>query len=345
MKVYYPTDLKIPANNWKDGKVVKAANADTLNQILKTKRNEIEKRLLDVIRIGEDISKPQLAEIVKNKRVSLEHFHDFISTIAGELDGKLSKGRLNHYQTMAAKVAPLGAKISSITVKWLQDFEAHLRKPDKDGKRLDGNTIKSNMAILKACLNKAVDKGLIEKKQFEKYKIPTYTQKLPVYLTEPELDKIKDFADNIEKRGHKIAAYYFLLSSYTGYRISDSKRFNYEEMVHDGKIVLRATKNKEIVSIPIYPKLQSILDFVKDHPFDLSEPKARQYIKEICNFKGIKKQVKFHSSRNSFCMMLIDKGFSLDEVARLIGDTLDVARIYGHISNPHLEKRFKELMG
>lgn len=345
MKVYYPTDLKTQASNWKGGRVVKAANAEGINHILQSKKNEIEKRLLEAIRINEEITKPQLTEIVKNKRESVEYFHDFIDSLAHELQGKFSVVRLRHYSTMAAKVKPFGSKLSSITIKWLQDFEAHLRKPGPDGKRLDGNTIKSNMAILKACLNKAVDKGLIEKKQFEKYKIPTYTQKLPVYLTEPELDKIKDFADNIEKRGHKIAAYYFLLSSYTGYRISDSKRFNYEEMVHDGKIVLRATKNKEIVSIPIYPKLQEILDFVKYHPFDLSEQKAREYIKEICNFKGIKKQVKFHSSRNSFCMMLIDKGFSLDEVARLIGDTLDVARIYGHISNPHLEKRFKDLMG
>lgn len=345
MKVYYPTDLKTQASNWKGGRVVKAANAEGINHILQTKKNEIEKRLLEAIRLNEEITKPQLTEIVKNKRESVEYFHDFIDSLAHELQGKFSVVRLRHYSTMAAKVKPFGSKLSAITIKWLQDFEAHLRKPGSDGKRLDGNTIKSNMAILKACLNKAVDKGLIEKKQFEKYKVPSYVQKLADYLTQDEIEKFYTVTEAAQNPLHKLAGYYFLLSCYAGYRLGDLKKFDYEKSVRDGKIILTAAKNKSIISIPIHSRLKKVLEYIKDKPLGMAEQTARKYIKDIAKIAGISRNVKPHSGRHSFAMMLMEKQFTVDEVAEFIGDTRLITKVYAKIHKPDLDQKIKERLG
>jgi len=107
-------------------------------------------------------------------------------------------------------------------------------------------------------------------------------------------------------------------------------------------VILQAKKNKKIVSIPIHTRLKNVLEFVKDNPFSLSEEKTREFAKEISKLAGIKKHVKFHTSRHSFAMLLMKKGFSIDETSHLLGDTVAVARIYARIHNESLNKKVLE---
>jgi site-specific recombinase XerD len=84
------------------------------------------------------------------------------------------------------------------------------------------------------------------------------------------------------------------------------------------------------------------LRYIKTHPCTLSEQHIREHIKELCNWCGIKKHIKFHSGRHSWGMLLMDKGFSLEETAATLGDTLDVAKIYARISNEQLSRKINE---
>ena len=228
-------------------------------------------------------------------------------------------------------------KFSRISAEWLNGLEKSLRETKySDGTTMSGNTIQNNMKIIKSILNKAWEQGIIKKEQFERYKRPKYTQPIPVYLTEDEIKLIEKNVATLGTGGKKTSGYYFLLSCYTGYRISDARQFHFDTHVQDGKIILRAKKNNQIVSIPIHSRLMTILEFVRETPFDISEQKARDYVKAICKDVGIKKDVKYHTSRHSFAMLLMAKGFSIDEVASLLGDTPEVARIYARVSNIQL---------
>jgi site-specific recombinase XerD len=276
---------------------------------------------------------------VKQKNIFV---NDFIEKLRTDYIGKMSEGRLRHYKVIQGKVNAFKPKLTftQIDISFLQDFEASLRK-----KNLDVNTIQSNMNILKSICSKAHEVGLIEESQFKKYKLPKYEQKLIEFLTEEEIKGVHELVEQIENRAHKLSGYYFLLSCYTGYRISDAGRFEYEKMVSEGMIVLRARKNKTIVSIPVHSRLKKVLDFVKENPLNISEQKVREYVKEICKLKGIKKNVKFHTARHSFAMLLMKNGFSLEEVAELLGDTLNVARVYAKIHNESLNKKILERLG
>jgi integrase len=144
-----------------------------------------------------------------------------------------------------------------------------------------------------------------------------------------------------------MVGYYFLLSCLAGYRIGDLMRFDYNKSVHangmhGNNLVLRAKKNGEVVSIDIYFKLEMVLEQIKDHKLQISETHFRKYLKGIISLCGIKKDVTPHSGRHSFAMMLMNKGFTIDEVAELLGDSELIAKVYARITNEQLNKKVKE---
>jgi site-specific recombinase XerD len=119
-------------------------------------------------------------------------------------------------------------------------------------------------------------------------------------------------------------------------------QFDYDKAVHGNNLTLRAKKNGQIVSIDIYFKLEMILEYIKDHKLNISEQHFRKYVKHIVFLCNIKKDVTPHTGRHSFAMMLMNKGFTIDEVAELLGDSELIAKVYARITNEHLNKKVKE---
>lgn len=303
-----------------------------VQSILNKKKTEAEDILLDAIRAGSfDLKK---IFIPKEKKDS--GLHDYIISLSQRLKGRFSNGSLRHYISLANKID--GVKLSEISVQWLQRFEQKLRED------LDGNTVNANMKRLKSILYKASHEGLIEESNFKRYKVPAYKQKIVEYLTEQELTEFAKIVKAVNNPTKKLSGYYYLLSAYTGWRISDCKLFN-RSMIHGTRITLRAKKNSEIVSIPIHSRLKEVLKFLKGKSFDLSEPNVRIYVKEIASDAGIKKNVKFHSARHSFAMLLMANGFTIDEVAQVLGDSPLIARVYARIHNESLDKKIRERLG
>jgi len=350
MKVYTASGYKVKKTEFEKGLVIKRTNAKEINFNIKVKVSEIESRLIEAMKFSKQITKDQLKAIVENQNFNpSKKVADYIKEILRKYH--MVPGRMNHYLSIGHKLETFrpGASLSDIDAGFIQEFEAYLRQTTKevDGKliQIDGNTVKSNITILKSILNKAVKDNLIESKQFQAYKNPKYTQKIPEYLTEAEITRLEEETIQLPAGGYKRACYYFLLSCYTGYRLSDSIAFNYSEMVNDGQIVLRTKKNKQIVSIPVHSRLETILQYVKSNPLNLSEQKVRSYVKEICRRIGINKNVKFHTARHSWAMLLMSKGFSVEEVAETLGDSLNIAKVYARISNEQLSGKIKDLLG
>lgn len=348
MKVYAPTLIQVAKGNFEKGEVVRHPKKKLYNDTLYEDRNNIETRLLTALRKNKDLTKDELIEIVKGKTSSADTINDYIEVLSKDLQGKISKGRIAHYNVLKNKIEIFdkGAKLANISTVWLNRLEAWFRKqPGREG-LVEGNTVQAKMKIMRAICGYAEKTGLVEKKQYEKYKIPAHEKKIPAFLSETELEKFYSLLKLIEKPDIKLAGYYYYLCCNTGYRISDAKRFNYSERVIDEKyIVLRAKKNGEIVSIPIHSTLREVLDYIKDKPLVMPESSVRTYVKEICLLCGIKKNVRFHSSRHSWGMMLTTKGFTVEEVAETLGDSVDVARIYARVINVNLHKKIIDRLG
>lgn len=353
-KYYKSIELRLKPDQLVNGEVVNHPNAKKLNDNIRTKQIDIESRLLDLIRDGKD-SEENIKLAVTGKSASVQLI-DVLNKVVESYRGRVSENTIHNYRVSVKKLLEFkpGVSVQQCSAEMLGQFEQWLRLErqtvgaEDNKKEIDKyspNTISKYMQMLKSVLNKAHNMGIVKKELYDSYKRPKSQYTVPVWLTITEIEKFAKVLSAVEDEFIKQAGYYFLLCCYAGYRISDAKAFNYKKAFFNGRLVVRADKNKRIVSMPVFDKLKPILEYCKDNPFDLSEQKARLHVKKICTFAGIKKDVKFHSARHSFGMMLMANGFTIDEAAELLGDTPLVTKVYARVHNDFLDKKILERLG
>lgn len=346
-KFYAPTEITIRPDQFENGKIVNHEDALKLNKLLSKTIREVEGKFIDALTLG--LSTESIKAVISGKSENkYDHFilPVFEKTIE-RLDKSLSDGRVKHLWSIWEKISRYNDKLrfSHINHSWMVQFEAWLwvsGKPDKHGNatKLQQNTVNGNMKALISLLNKAAVDGFLKKDAWEGYKKPKFVQNIPVYLTKTELAAFEKAVHGCSNVKMHQAGMYFLLSCYTGYRISDCKRFD-ETFIHEDSIVVRATKNKEIVSIPVHKKLKPVMSWCLKNLFVISEQDAREYVKDLAKAAGITKDLKFHSGRHTFAMWLTREGFNTKEVAFYLGDSEDVAAVYARIENAPLGARLK----
>ena len=347
-KVYKLTPFKVKPDQFSDRQIIGHIHSHKMNLQLREWCHDMEADIIEEYRFSNQIDLSTLKRIVLGESSSMK-FIDVVKSLSKDLAGQMSKDTIKHYNSLANKIEIFepGILISKMTADWMKKFETYLTTSiavKRKGKTLDENTVQTNMRTLKAVLNKAAVKKLIRKSQFEDYKVPAYKQKIPEYLNEQEKKSFYEIVQKIENPNHKLAGYYFLFACYTGYRHSDLRAFNYSKMVKGDNIVIRAKKNGSIVSIPIYDTMRPVLNWVKERPLILSEQKTREYVKDIAKMMGITRKINIHVGRHSFAVMLASKGFSIEEAAELLGDSLNVAKVYYRITNEQLKEKVKNLL-
>ena len=124
------------------------------------------------------------------------------------LTTKHSKGYLKHFEVeyrQLKKFVDGNISFAEITAEWLEKYEMSLK-----GASTTKNT---KMKRLKEVINRAIDRGLIEKKAIAGYKFPGYVQPERFYLTLDETIKISEniysgkYDDDLTMK--KIACYFY----------------------------------------------------------------------------------------------------------------------------------------
>lgn len=347
-KFYVPTEITIKPTQFEDGKIVGRDDALKLNKLLSKTIREAEGKFIDALTLG--LSNESIKAVLSGK--SDNKYDHFVlpqfEKVINRLEVSLSEGRIKHLWSIWEKINRYNSKLrfSHIDINWMREFEAWLwvsGKPDKEGNatRLQQNTVNGNMKALISLLNKSADEGFIKRDVWDGYKKPKFVQNIPVYLTKDELEAFEKAVNGCSNVKMHQAGMYFLLSCFTGYRISDCKRFD-RSFLHEHSVVVRATKNKEIVSIPVHNKLEPVLSWCLENRFYISEQDAREYVKDLAKIAGITKDLKFHSGRHTFAMWLTREGFNTKEVAFYLGDSEGVAAVYSRIENAPLGARLKK---
>ncbi len=342
MKFTLATNYKVTTDQFIEGRCKGFKMANTFNANLLLQKERCEKLLLSVIETNPD--KETLHKLFTGKeeaKPTFTTFCEYADEIMKRQTGLLSEGRLRHFKTLRNQVMDFGnIKLPDISPITAAAFEKYLRLENAAQ-----NTLNSKMTIFITIVKHAITEKLIKPDCLFGYKKPPYIQNIPDYLTEEETKAFKGIVDATLATSVKTAGYYYLLACYTGYRISDLSKFKYDEAVKGNTILIRAKKNKKIVSMPIYPRLAEILAKVKELPFNITEQTMRKYVKELALHAGLGRKIKVHTARHTFAMMLIEKGFSIEKAAEFLGDTVDVARIYARVNPVALHKEVMEKLG
>ncbi len=183
---------------------------------------------------------------------------------------------------------------SDLTSNNIDGFEVFIR-----GEGVSVVTANKNIKILRGYVNNALKKGFISNNPFDSYAPKKGKSKDPVYLTEQEVQLLKNYAPDFGylERTRDL----FLFQCYTGLAYIDLMNFNTESVSEtDGFKVIRSNRIKtdENFITLFLPEAERIaIKYKYDLP-KLTNQKYNEYLKDVAKGSGINKQLVSHSARH-----------------------------------------------
>lgn len=251
---------------------------------------------------------------------------EFARLYTEEVSHKREGGTLKNYSKQLKKLEEFhGSRdltFDQITPQYLTEYEAWLHTNIKFRKE-GGNYIELLMRGIRTLFNAARKKKVTSLYPFDQYEMPAYLAPGKAYLTLLELAKWEHHIPVIKDPVIKQAAIYFLFGAYTGLRVSDWTRFDYDEHIHDGLLKIRVKKNGEDVVMPISRPLSRVLKLVNAVPLMIEEPTINEKLKVIAKDLKIRKSVSTHVGRHTFAITVCaETGVSVETCAELMGITV-----------------------
>ena len=218
-------------------------------------------------------------------------------------------------------------ELMEVNLDWLERFESFMRQTGNKQ-----NTIASTMSSLKSTLQQAVDRELLDRNPFKKYKIrkaKTFERAIMI----EDVKKVEEQAD----RNEYIDAWLFSFYC-AGIRIGDICRL-YKENVQSGRIEYKMHKNGKRVALPLNPKAAEIANkylndgterrrlfpLIGDH---LDRDEEGRQIKRATSrgnevFKSVAKELElphmsWHAARAAFATYMVRKGTDIDTIRQLL---------------------------
>lgn len=209
------------------------------------------------------------------------------------------------------------------------------------------NTAIKYIQRLASIVNYAMKIGLIDKNPFLLFNY-RLDKTSPIYLNEEEVSKIwhKKF---LSKRLEQIRDC-FVFSCYTGLSFIDICCLTSDDIKvgPDKRLWIMILRHKTGLESNI-PLLRIPLDIMRKYTnrnsieknlFPIkSNQKTNEYLKEIADLCGIKKNVTFRVSRHTFATLAISNGVSIEAVSKMLGHTnVKTTQIYAQVTNTKISK-------
>lgn len=233
--------------------------------------------------------------------------------------------------------------LCNIDEKWVGGYRDYLltdaipRNTVYDNKeiRLSPNTALTYYRKLCACLNKAVDDGLIDRNPAKRVEGIKGVEKTRMYLT---IDEVRILAATPCQYPEIKRA--FLFSCLTGLRKSDIEKMTWSEIHQQGKytrIIFKQKKTGGLEYLDISPEAVKLLsERRKDSdlvfPCRYSFSHVTRTLKRWTADAGINKHITFHCGRHTFATLMLDLGADLYTVSKLLGHrNIKTTQIYAKV--------------
>ena len=321
--LYLSTGEKIKVDAW-DSKRCEAKKSfrgySTLNMVIQTFKEKVD-TIAREAKLKEppieptcDYIKSQLRqkkEVKQNNPSLLE----FISIYAAEqvtLKNKLTitsyKNTLNHLREYCNHI---GSDISynDIDLKFYDSFLSYLFKK----KNLSNNGAGNHIKRLKVFMGVALERGYHNNTIFKsrRFKVLSETADT-VFLNEQELEQLiaYDFSKN-DERLVRVRDFFYIMS-WCGIRYGDASKLR-NCNICNGNIICNTSKTETKVIIPIFPKVQTILNkyFLETGEsfpkIFKGEQKFNKHIKEVCRIAGLDRTVMLRKSKGGRVIQVVGK--------------------------------------
>jgi integrase/recombinase XerD len=339
-RIVLPTGIKAEPENWNGEKSRVKGNtkdAKDKNMII----NVCVARVNDIVVRYRLQNKILTADLLRNEYKNPSVFLDFLEFCDKELKHKKGmaasatiKSHRSAIEKLRAYKKPL--MFSEIGYTFMEGFYRHMKVKLHNNE----NTVAKTFTIIKAYLNIAVRKKIIEENPFPdqlkmKKKVPERN-----YLSPDELSRlIKAYRSNHLQENLQKVLRYFLFSCFTGLRISDVKEINFKNIADDALIYtpVKTRSHGKLVRVPLTNFARELIgkEFEdKGVPVfhTYQDQVTNRYLKTIMDMVGIKKKITFHSARHTFATIYLRHSKNIVGLKELMGHSnIAQTMVYAHI--------------
>lgn len=358
--VYIALNISIHPKHWSDNKkMVLATHKDHLfyNKIIQEQYTKAQTIIRD------NFIKPLRVEVFLNKFKDILYGNtDFYVFAENELRFlKLSRAKrtIANYRNFLSKMKKWKPVLAfdEITLDYIQKFHEY---EIQSGNLL--NTIYKKHSNFKFFLGIAVDKGILDKNPYSKFKIKKIIQaQNNDILNEDELKMLQQVYDSGKYKGGKREVLRnFLFSCYTSLSYAEFHNVTYDDLK---PVVLKDNKNVDIClllsnnrlktdvlyKIPIVSSVvESLLERKNKKTFlpifsPLSNWRTNRHLKNIIAELGVNKTITFHRARHTFRTIAAKRGIRDAIAERIMGHAIGnkIQDIYMHLDDEDIIAEMK----
>lgn len=275
----------------------------------------------ELLQQGQPITAQTLKEAFKNGGVAsytIERlFNDFLTQQQKRIDRDLTYAAYQKYEyvrNLFYSQVDKHREVSSITCSTIDDFYIYLQS------RYNTATSASHMTRLKTVITYAINDGHLKINPYKNIKVKHSHKKIE-YLTEEELSRINDL--QIDNKSLEDVRDAFILQSATGLAYIDLLNLKREDIkiTEDGTHYITKQRHKTETEYTTVV-LPMGVEVLKKHNYNLriiTNQKYNLFLKTIQGLANIDKTMTTHLARKTFCCLLLNKGVSINTVAKCAG--------------------------
>lgn len=327
------------------GQVKNIVGADLVNSTISTMLAKIYK-----IKVGLELQNKvcdpiMILEIYNNENFEAEST-DYLAFAKKRLEEIRKDFAPTYYRSMTFYINELSTYcngkllFNEITPGFLNKYRYYLEH-DRNNKK---NSIYQKLSTMRRFINDAINLELTQNYAFKKFSIKI-DEVEKEFL---DLNEIKKLHNLYESPGCsdrlKVTLHYFLLSCYTGLRLSDIRRVDKNTIVNNA-ILLKTQKTGKQVRIPLNNSALKLLDFdleglkLFERMIKESSYKISIDLNEALEKVKIKKKITFHTSRHSFAINSLVLGIPIEVVSKILGHAdLKTTQIYAKVVDSLVNK-------
>lgn len=348
------TGIKVFKDQWHDKRyIVNSLDSDELNERLFLCKEKIDSYFNSLMEKGITFSWDDFDTFLRrmDTSTSSETFIDYVARRIEERNDIKPSTKANHRKLLTS-LDEFGKILyfSDLTKSNVADYYNFLLGKEViiQGKvqKLKLTTTSSYMKFLKVYINDAIQHDKLDKNPCNGLKVKRGSAENGRWLSLEELSRIENI-ENIPS-SLKIIRDLFLIQCYTGMAYTDLMDFSPEKLTEiDGVTVLSGKRKKsgESYVTVIYPTLKNLLDkynYNIPKRTNQSYNRALKILSMACN---IDKPLATHWARRTCGMLMLNKGYSIEVVAKVLGhsDIKTTQQCYAKILDRTVIDSFKKI--
>lgn len=350
------TGIKVYADQWSDRNyVVRAMDSIALNDRLVNFKSKVDDWINELISEDRIFTWDALEEMLSSVSINTKQKETFLQYVERRIDERndITESTKKNHRKLIASLEKFGriVSFSDLTRANIADYYNYLQgivitKPDGSTHTMMQQTVYSYMKFLKVYINDAIKHDIMRDSPMLGLKIKRGESEQGKWLSVEELQRIEVYKPT--SMSMQQVKDLFLVQCYSGLAYADLMNLSTSKIEDvDGVMTLSGerVKTHEPYFTAVLPALKVILEKYNYKLPKLTQQPYNLRLKILADAVGIDKPLASHWGRRTCGMLMLNKGYPIEIVAKVLGhsDIRTTQKAYAHILNKTVVEAFKKI--